>query len=374
MHRIRHFLGSLALLACASGTAQAYTGLYIFGDSLSDTGNNALVIDALLGGARTPVPIPNAFTGGGLVARLPFQASAPVPGLTFDRYSNGRIWVEPFALGLGLNLGARPSRAGGTNFAYGGAEIGPIDPTGTVFPPSLLTQSFGYLQAATPADPNGLYVVAGGGNDARDTLGDTIGGFIRANGDVIDNTVLPSIQSAITAAATGYASGIGQIVGGLKQAGAGDIIVWNVPDLGIIPETLIAGAGYTASGGAPTYAQLGTTLADAMNDALQLAVGNVAGVKVFDLFGVLQGAVAGSAFANVTEACAASAACIAGQTGPYLFWDGIHPTSAGHQMLAEAMLAAVPEPETYAMMVIGVVLVGWQLRRRARREFQARIG
>jgi len=352
------------------GTAQAYTGLYVFGDSLSDTGNNALAIDqqgaALFippGTLRTALPtVSNDF-----VATFPYRSSSLTPGVTLDRYTNGTVWLEPFAAALGLSGGVVPGLVGGTNFSFGGARVS-VDPPPTGFPFSLRTQAATYLLnlPGGAADPNALYVVAGGGNDARDALGSAIAGTIQGNGNVIDAAVLPAIQSTIAAAAQSYATGIGEIVGALKQVGAGDVFVWNVPDLGIIPETLIAGAAYTSTPFAPTYAQLGTTLSMAMNTALEQALTGAPGVKIFDLFDVLQDAVAGGSFANVTAACAAGAACIAGTAGDYLFWDGIHPTSAGHAMLAQAMLAAVPEPETYALMTVGLLLVGWAARRRAR--------
>ncbi|MBP7484430.1 MAG: PEP-CTERM sorting domain-containing protein [Aquabacterium sp.] len=41
----------------------------------------------------------------------------------------------------------------------------------------------------------------------------------------------------------------------------------------------------------------------------------------------------------------------------YLFWDGVHPTAAAHQVLGNAFAAAVPEPETYALMLAGLGIV-----------------
>ena len=51
-----------------------------------------------------------------------------------------------------------------------------------------------------------------------------------------------------------------------------------------------------------------------------------------------------------------------------LLWDGIHPTAAGHAYIAGQMLALaapVPEPQTYAMLMVGLLVIGNIVRRRA---------
>ena len=50
----------------------------------------------------------------------------------------------------------------------------------------------------------------------------------------------------------------------------------------------------------------------------------------------------------------------------YLFWDTIHPTAAGHEVLAEAAAQSlgVPEPSTWALLVVGTVV--WLAVRRRR--------
>jgi len=74
----------LAALAMMSGVPTraepAFEAIVVLGDSLSDTGNAG-------------------------------------------RFSNGPVWVETLARGLNLLL--RPSRAGGLNFAVGGARLDP---------------------------------------------------------------------------------------------------------------------------------------------------------------------------------------------------------------------------------------------------------
>ena len=60
---------------------------------------------------------------------------------------------------------------------------------------------------------------------------------------------------------------------------------------------------------------------------------------MFDLFDLLDSIVGDpGAFGltNVTDACAQFLNC---DPSSYLFWDGIHPTLAGHEIISEAMLA-----------------------------------
>ena len=69
-------------------------------------------------------------------------------------------------------------------------------------------------------------------------------------------------------------------------------------------------------------------------------------------------------FANATNACGvlANADC-----SKYVYWDGIHPTAAGHEAIAEAMFAfavPVPAPETWVLLVAGLAAVAWTSRPR----------
>ena len=82
------------LLFTSAAPAAPYTGMYVFGDSLSDTGN-------LYGASGGTVPGPStAYTQG--------------------RFTNALNYVDGLAAGLGLS--AAPSILGGTNFAWGGAR------------------------------------------------------------------------------------------------------------------------------------------------------------------------------------------------------------------------------------------------------------
>ncbi len=324
---------AVAAAALASLPAQAgYGGLVVFGDSLSDSGNNFL--------AANPPPNPptnitpaSAITSNFFVPTFPYAPSASYP---LGVYSNGPVWATSFATSLGL--AALPSLVpGGSNFAFGGAQTS----GGSV--PSLIDQTNMFLGGTAGAAPgNYLYVVAGGGNNARAAL----------TAIAKDPGNAPSI---VTNTALGYASDIGQIVDALQTAGAKDIVVWNTPDLGLAPA--VSGLG------APTAA-LATLLTDTMNDALAARLGLEVGVDIFDLFGLLGDIVAAPSAYGLSNA---KDACELGQcpSSDYLFWDGIHPTAQGHQILAAAMQAQVPEPQTALLVALGLAVLAWRSRRRA---------
>ena len=200
---------TLAAVALASlpAAASPYTSMVVFGDSLSDSGNNAIAI-----GAQS-----QTITGNTYIPTYPYA-----PGTT---YSNGPVWASYAASALGVS--AAPSLAGGTNYAFGGATTGP-DPSS--FPYSLLTQANQYLASTGgTAASSALYVVAGGGNDARAALS-----AIAANP--------ASAPAVIAATAASFVANVLTIVNNLNSAGAQHIIVWDTPNLGLAP-AVVAGRG-----------------------------------------------------------------------------------------------------------------------------------
>ena len=132
---------------------------HLFGDSLSDTGNNALAFDAV-GGLRASSgdAAPHAAEPADIIPTYPYAS---------DRYSNGPVWADYFANVLGVTL-LPSSPARGTNYAHGGART--VMGAAPAFRPASKRRSGSSSRAAPVLRPMRCNVIAGGGNDARDVL------------------------------------------------------------------------------------------------------------------------------------------------------------------------------------------------------------
>ena len=168
--------GGLALVLAAPGIAAAqtrYSGVVVFGTSLSDSGN-AFV---LVGDQNTPADFDlNPF----LIPSAPYAKGG-------HHFSNGATWIEQFARGAGLGgsvkaaLGSSSTEA--NNYAVGAARAWE---DGVNF--NLTRQVSTFLsRSGTDVSPTALYVIEMGGNDVRDAFqmyifgGPT--GPVRAGGD-----------------------------------------------------------------------------------------------------------------------------------------------------------------------------------------------
>lgn len=147
-----------ALLIGISGQAAAgdeieINEIVVFGDSLSDTGNVFALTDL---NPDFPIPIPAS------------------PTWFEGRFTNGPVWHEAFADGLGVMPQSLPAFGGGLNYAFGGAEYGSgFSATGT---PNVGTQidwylsgipPFPFLPVSPPGVPSNdqLFVINGANND-----------------------------------------------------------------------------------------------------------------------------------------------------------------------------------------------------------------
>jgi phospholipase/lecithinase/hemolysin len=297
-------LGAI-LISLVSAQASAFSALYVFGDSLSDTGN----VFAATAGTNPPPPY---FNG---------------------RFSNGPVWVETLSTNLGLGA-VNPSLLGGTNFAWGGATTGGTPPP-AIAGTSLTQQVAGYLGAVgNVADASGLYVVWGGGNDVR--------------AGNITNSVA-NITAMITSLAT---------------AGATTFLVPNLPNIGLTPDA-IAGPPGTVAGA--TF--LSTTFNSQLAAALPgLASGLGINIISLDVFGFLNNTIAnspGNGYTNTNTRCLdTTIPSVCANPNEYIFWDGIHPTARAHQDLGNLASSVVPVPAAVWLLLSAFATLGG-LRRKA---------
>jgi phospholipase/lecithinase/hemolysin len=325
---------SVALLASSAAQAANFSAEYVFGDSLSDVGN------VYLG-------------SGGLEPASPY-----VNG----QFSNGPVWVQDLAARLGLPA-LTPSSAGGSDYAFGGATTG-FAPTNNSEVPNLEQQVGAFLSGPAGAPSTALYTFSIGAND--------LFAILKSTPDFSDQ------EAAALAAAQVVASEAGD----LEAAGAKDLVLFDVPDLGLTPQI-------TALGSSAASADATALSAYFDQQVLQyLAPVEAAGLTVFDLntYALIDEAVqdpGAFGFSNVTDPCwtggftgAATGGSVcsllpAGQD-TYLFWDDVHPTAAGQLLVSDAALEAlglpVPEPSTWAMLLIsfgGLGFAGYRARARA---------
>ncbi len=302
----------LSFMLPLKASAAIFTNFYVFGDSLSDTGN--------------------VFTAtGGLVA--PTTAIPQDPPYFQGRFSNERVWVDY----LGEQLGLKPSPYTtlnttipnqGINFAVGGASSGqgnavvPSAPLpGVLEQVGLLTQPI--LQANQKLDPNALYAVWGGAND-----------YV--------------FGQATNAAQT--VQNLSDAVGLLASSGAKNILVFNLPDLGKIPFAFATGLSSNLTGLTNDH---NTRLAEEIDKFSNNSDLNLISVDVFSLFNQVQANPGDFGFKDVATPCIIGTlqtiTSVCSQPNDYLFFDSVHPTTGVHKLVADTALAAidaksVPEP------------------------------
>ena len=324
-------------LVVISGVFQAahagpYDNLFVFGDSLSDSGNVFAVTNTLSPGNGIP----------------------PMP--YFDgRFTNGPNYADRLAQRLGLS--AEAVFRGGTNFAIGGATASPIGP----LPSSLVDQRNLFLAASGGvASPNALFVTWIGSNDIQNVLDAAL--------------VNPSSLATATTILEQSVSDLRSSIIALADAGARTFLVPTVPFLGLVPK-------YTGTNplGLDTIL-LGNTLSFAFNNAVDtmlLDLSQASGAPRLirlETNGVfLQALLDPTAFGltNVTEPCisgnpvAPGTACA--NPDQYLFWDSTHPTARTHEFLGDlAFAAVVPVPGSALLFTAGLAMFGAVMRRRQR--------
>lgn len=321
LSRLSRGLVGLCLSATAMAAQAGYSSLTFFGDSLSDTGN--LFIAS--GGTFPPPPY---FDG---------------------RRSDGPVWVEYLAQGLGMPSAAAPFQVGGSNYAFIGAQTG-LDGYGGLTGVGLQAQVLGFWAGVSGgvADPNGLYVIGIGANDLFSVVESNSG------------MGLPDIQGR-EAAADSALDNLMVSLGFLAAKGAKSFLVANVPDLATTPEALALG---TSAAYAQTTDYFNTGL------ALRLAAFRssfAVGVTELDFYGISQAVTQDGlngglryGLGNVLVPCLQPGAPACSDS---MYADGVHPTTAMHAIVGQVALSQVPEPES-ALLVLSALSMLPLLRRR----------
>jgi phospholipase/lecithinase/hemolysin len=320
----RMLIGTAATLTITAGQALAgspFTAIYSFGDSLSDVGN--------------------VFTYTSIPGNGPVQ---PAPPYVDGQFSNGPVWVQDLATKLGLPP-LTPSLIGGTDYAWGGATTGYAPTDNPLAPVPTLTQQIATFGPHAPS--SALYTFSIGANDLFGILG------------------TPGLSGAQAEnLAAGAAAVVATDAGTLESEGAKDLVLFDVPDLGVTP-------GVTAEGPAASAAATALSAYFDQQVLSDLAPVEHAGLKVFDLntYTLIDEVVSNPApygFSNVTDPCYVGpftgGGTVCSNPNSYLFWDDVHPTAAGHLLVADAALSAmglaVPEPSTWAMILLGLASLG----------------
>lgn len=294
--------------------AEDFGRLVIFGDSLSDAGNH--------------------FIAFGTTSRQPFD---PIPEASYaiggHHFSNGATWAEQLATALHLPTSGKPAlRVPGvfTNYAVGRARARVDAP---VFPFYDLSTQVGLFLSdfggVAPSDA--LYVLWIGADDLNDALSALMSDPSGATSAVI-------IQEAVLAVASNI-----QV---LWAAGARTFLIPNMPNLAITPAVRSLGpdAQFAATVQAAGY--------NAALDQALIPLQALPGIQfirldINALFDDVVAAPDAAGLANVGDACLTffvTGHAICKTPNRYLFWDGIHPTETGHDLIADAALLAVTAP------------------------------
>lgn len=331
LRRSRRTLLALCLSFGASLAAQAaYSNVYFFGDSLSDTGN--------------------VYTASG--------GTEPLPPYFEGRFSNGQLWVEHIATGLDKADAAKPFQLGGNNYAWAGAmtnSSGLADPMLGIAT-GLQSQVMNFWAGDhANANASDLFVIAIGGND--------LFGIASA---------FPSDADARLAAAQMAVANVMTSLNYLISKGANNFLIANAPNIGVTPAANFSGTITAATDVSMQYNALLAAAIASLNDSV-----HVTGFDFFNLVTALVddaangGAVYGLPNGFIPCTMSGLDTCDAS-----VFFDPMHPTAVVHAMAGEAALALlaanqVPEPATWLLLATALLLIIVRRQRASRQQFTA---
>jgi outer membrane lipase/esterase len=318
-------LGGLAIAGPAA--AQNYRDLYVFGDSLVDSGNAR--VGRLAGGGVDPAP--------------------PSQGYFEGRFSNGYNFADYLSIEI-TGGPATASTLGGYNFSVGGAQAAEVSGDAS---PSFAEQIGVFAASGKVFNADSLVLLTFGGNDVR--------------GELAKLGTIPGYTPTLAPALSAFTAGLSSLAG----LGARNIVVTGLPDIGQIPVV-------TALGN-PQLSGAGTQLSFGLNQAFAQSVSGFAtqanlNVQFFDLFSYQAAIYANPVMFDLPATLNTRSACLqvpgaAPTCDGYVYFDGVHPTTQVHSAIASGIssqlgIAAVPEPSIWGMMIIGFGAIGTAMRRR----------
>ncbi len=290
--------GLMVLLASGTGLARKPEAeVFVIGDSLSDPGN---LFDLTVFWPPTPYA---------------------------QRYSNGPVWTEYFSTDLDVPVDSR---------AYGGAlsgvfqlgeDYGDVSNFNNVqydffgMPLPGVAEEVDGLIKDFPGrlNPRALYMIWAGANDfflALEYYPDKLD-------DILFGETIPNIAGSVCK---------------LSAAGARHFAVGNMPDIVSTPEGQAL----------PEYLQTQLTfIIEYFNAALEDTLTHLPPgcetetMVILDTYQIMQAITDNPGLyelENATDACLTSTG-VCFNPGQYLFWDSVHPTTAGHAIFAEEFRA-----------------------------------
>jgi phospholipase/lecithinase/hemolysin len=290
------------LVTAVVAHAQDYTSIVVFGDSLSDTGNVAHLTQDKYG-VRIPGPLADytdgRFTDG--------DDTLPSTQKMFG------VWIEQLAATLPSKPIITNSLDAGTNYAYGFALTGSgttlltLTPTLSVTVNNIGQQITDYLATRPVISKRTLFVVWGGANDILSATS-------------LDDVIKASIEET-------------KDIQRLIDAGATQFIVPNQPPLGLVPRlngsATTSIPATTASIVYNEFLEAGLTVLKDFNFGKHVRFHKL---DVFSLFSKILASPSTYALANVTDSSQGNYTI---DPDTYLFWDDLHPTTKGHEILAQ---------------------------------------
>ena len=343
MKKIKVALATSLALCSLQASAEEFRidRLFVLGDSLSDGGAyTGTATQGLIGAGVPSVVIPD---------RMKFTTNSP----------DAQIWANVVADKLGIPLdvdvinGVSTTINGG-NYAQGGSRVS--NPIGVANDPSIgittipVTEQIDRLLADSPSfTRNDLVALWAGSNDGFVQFGTVAAGLITPD----------TALAAMSTAATELLAQIDR----LKAAGAQNIVVITVPNLGVTPQAQIIEDGSVSGTAAPGSIALLNALSASFNNTLTAAAASK-GAVIVDSNRLLSAVIADPARYGFTSptplqpACGdngstdpnnffnSSLTCIQGinaaaDSEQRIFADGVHPTAAAQRLFGEAGFAGL---------------------------------